>query len=127
MRYAVIIDDSRETAESLGKMLKLLGYEVSIALGPRRGLESMTRRLPDVIFLDIHMQGVEGTEICRYIRRDPRTASVPVVVISSDTQETMIAQVREAGATAFIPKPIGLETLERTLQDLESPPEPGLS
>ncbi len=114
-RFALVIDDNRDTADSLTQMLILLGYETRVAYGPLRAIEGFVRRFPDVILLDIHMQGVSGVEICRYLRRDPRTAHVPVVAISSDTQESLVADVRAAGANAFLPKPIDIEALERAL------------
>jgi len=122
-RFALVIDDSRETADSLVQMLALLGYETRVAYGPLRAIESFTRRQPDVILLDIHMQGVSGVEICRYLRRDPRTAHVPVVAISGDTQESLVASARAAGANAFLPKPIDLEALESALQTIFPPDE----
>jgi CheY-like chemotaxis protein len=81
-----------------------------------------------VILLDLHMQGVDGVEVCRYIRRDPRFTHVPVLAISSDTQETMIARIRAVGANGFLAKPIELEALERALTQLEKSyvsPRPG--
>jgi CheY-like chemotaxis protein len=88
----------------------------------------MTQRTPDVILLDLHMQGVDGVEVCRYIRRDPRFMHVPVLAISSDTQEALIARIRAAGANGFLAKPIELEALEKALAQLETPltpPRPG--
>ena len=122
-RFALVIDDSRETADSLEQMLALLGYETRVAYGPLRAIEGFAHRFPDVILLDIHMQGVSGVEICRYLRRDPRTAHVPVVAISSDTQESLVASMRAAGANAFLPKPIDLEALESALQTIFPPDE----
>ena len=122
-RFALVIDDSRETADSLVQMLALLGYETRVAYGPLRAIEGFTRRQPDVILLDIHMPGLSGVEICRYLRRDPRTAHVPVVAISGDTQESLVASARAAGANAFLPKPIDLEALESALQTIFPPDE----
>jgi CheY-like chemotaxis protein len=127
-RYALIIDDNREIGQSMARMLDLLDYEVRVSTGPRTALLSMTQRTPDVILLDLHMQGVDGVEVCRYIRRDPRFMHVPVLAISSDTQEALIARIRAAGANGFLAKPIELEALEKALAQLETPltpPRPG--
>jgi twitching motility two-component system response regulator PilH len=86
------------------------------------GLQALGQIKPDLIVLDLHMQGVNGIEICRYIRRDPRLADVPVLAISSDNQEIMIAAVREAGANAFLNKPITIEALESALKQTQPPP-----
>jgi CheY-like chemotaxis protein len=109
---ALVIDDHRETADGLSEMLALLGHAVRVALGPRPALEALAQRVPDVIFLDIHMAGLDGVEVCRYIRRDPRTARALIVAISSDTQPDLIHRVRAAGADGFLAKPIDLAELE---------------
>jgi CheY-like chemotaxis protein len=62
---------------------------------------------------------MDGVEVCRYIRRDPRIAGVPVIAISSDTQPTLIERARLAGANGFLSKPIEIETLEEVLRAVE--------
>lgn len=118
MPYALVIDDSREVADSLGSMLRLLNYEVRVALGPRPALEAMAARVPDVIFLDIHMAGIDGVEICRNIRRDRRTSHVIIIGISSDNQPSLIVRVRNAGADGFLAKPIELAQLEEVTVEI---------
>lgn len=119
-RFAFIIDDNRLIAKSLMQMLELLGYRVQAAYGSLAGIQALEQIVPDIILLDLHMQGVNGVEVCRYIRRDPRLAKVPVLAISSDNQEAMITGVREAGANAFLGKPIAFEALEKVLKQIES-------
>lgn len=118
MPDALIIDDHLETAEGLRWMLALLAYDVQVAPGARPALEALAQHVPDVIFLDIHMPGLDGVEVCRYIRRDPRTARVIIVAISSDTQPTLIARVREAGADGFLSKPVDMRELEDVTQEI---------
>jgi two-component system sensor histidine kinase TorS len=112
MTEALVIDDNRDAADGLRGMLAVLGYEAHTALGPRAALEALAQHVPDVIFLDLHMDGLDGVEVCRYIRRDPRTARVIVVAISSDTQPALVERVRAAGADGFLAKPIELPLLE---------------
>jgi CheY-like chemotaxis protein len=119
MSFAYIIDDCRETADSLCQWLSLLDYETRVALGPLAAIEALTRRVPDVIFLDIHMQGMDGVEVCRYIRRDPRTAEVAIIGMSSDTQPALVERVRLAGANGFLGKPLEFEALDEVLQAVE--------
>jgi CheY-like chemotaxis protein len=119
-RYALVVDDARIAAGTIAKSLNLLGYETKIAYGPRPALESIAHRLPDVILLDINMPGIDGVEVCRYLRRDPRTAKIPIIAISNDTQEETITEVRKAGANAFLPKPLDIDILEKTLKRLMS-------
>jgi CheY-like chemotaxis protein len=117
-RYALVVDDARVAAATIAEALQLLGYETHIAYGPRPAIESLNRRIPDVILLDINMPGMDGVEVCRYLRRDPLTAKVPIIAVSSEVEETIVAQVRQAGANAFLSKPIDMDALERALQDV---------
>ena len=120
MNYALVIDDNRDAADSLSQWLNLLDYDTRVALGPLAGIEVLSERVPDVIFLDIHMQGMDGVEVCRYVRRDPRTADVPIIGISSDTQSSLVERVRLAGANGFFGKPLEFEALEEVLRAVET-------
>jgi CheY-like chemotaxis protein len=119
-RLAFIIDDNRMIAKSLGQMLNLLGYEVQAAFGSLMGLQMLGKITPDLILLDLHMQGVNGIEVCRYIRRDARLHNIPIIAISSDNQEALIDGVREAGANFFLGKPIEFDALESVVRRIET-------
>jgi CheY-like chemotaxis protein len=119
MPIAYVIDDNRLSADSLAQWLGLLNYETRVMLGPLTAIEALAGRLPEVIFLDIHMQGMDGVEVCRYIRRDPRLAAVPIIGMSSDTQSSLVERVRLAGANGFLCKPIEYEALEGVLRAVE--------
>ena len=120
-RYALVVDDTRIAATAIARALNLLGYQTKLAYSPRVAIESLVQRMPDVILLDINMPGIDGVEVCRYLRRDPRTEKIPIIAMSSEAQEETVTQVREAGANAFLAKPIDIDTLERTLNGLLKP------
>jgi len=115
-RHALVVDDARVAAATIAQALQLLGYEAEIAYGSRAAVESLAQRIPDVILLDINMPGVDGVEVCRYLRREPRTAKTLIIAMSSEAQAETINQAYEAGANVFLPKPIEIDTLERTLK-----------
>ncbi len=120
-RYALVVDDTRIAATTIAQALNLLGYQTQVAYSPRVAIESLVQRMPDVILLDINMPGIDGVEVCRYLRRDPRTEKIPIIAMSSEAQEETVTQVREAGANAFLAKPIDIDTLERTLNGILKP------
>ncbi len=117
-RHALVIDDNRQAADMLAKALTMLGFRTLVAYGPRTAIQGFTQHFPNVILIDMHMQGVEGDEVIRYLRRDPRTARVPIIAMSSDNQPEIIERFRLAGANAFLVKPIGMEALEGALRDI---------
>ena len=118
-KRALVVDDSRTAALALAQMLDLLGFSVTIASGSREAVQKLLDGgVPDVVFLDVNMPGLSGLEVCSYIRREPATANVPIVVVSSESQPEQVASAMEAGATAFIPKPATMEALEETLRSI---------
>jgi CheY-like chemotaxis protein len=119
-KTAFVIDDNRLIANQMVQMLGLLGYEAKAAYGSLPGLQALGQIKPDLIVLDLHMQGVNGIEVCRYIRRDPRLHNIPIIAISSDNQDVMIDGVREAGANFFLGKPIEFEALETVVRRIET-------
>jgi CheY-like chemotaxis protein len=114
-RYALVVDDTRIAATTIAQALTLLGYQAEVAYSPRVAIESISKRVPDVILLDINMPGIDGVEVCRYLRRDPHTEDVPIVAMSSEAEEETVDRVYEAGANAFLAKPIDIDILERAL------------
>lgn len=116
-KKAFVVDDNRNSAEVLSKMLMMLDIEPFICLGPREAIQRLSGDLPDVILLDVNMPGISGLEVVRYIRRDPRIANLPVIIVSSDAQTIEIANAISAGANVFLPKPVNFERLELALKD----------
>jgi CheY-like chemotaxis protein len=112
---ALVVDDNRETADGIVKMLSLIGFQARPVYSPRLAIETMSKGLPDLLVLDVHMQGVDGGEVIRFIRRDPLLASVPILAVSSDTQDAIVAGILSAGANAFLPKPVEYDDLETTV------------
>ena len=126
MLYNVlIIDDDRRTADSLAAQVGVLGHTVAVAYGPRMALRQLSQVIPDVILLDINMPGVNGLEVLRFLRRDPPTASVPVIVITANDSREMRLAARDAGANFYLVKPPMLDEIEGALDravSLNPPP-----
>ena len=88
------------------------------ALRGRRGVELARERVPDLVLLDLHLPDIPGEEVLRELRADPRTASLPVVVISADATERSVARLRAAGAEAYLTKPLDIDEFLATLDRL---------
>lgn len=118
MPTALVIDDHRPTADSMCQMLRLLGVSARPAYGPRDALMLLGEFLPDIIFLDIRMPGVDGFEVLAYLRREPRLSRVPVVIVTSDDQPETATKARRTGALLTMIKPASVEGLESVLKKL---------
>lgn len=128
MLYNVlVVDDNKRSAQGLAAMIGVLGHTVGVAYGPRMALQRLNEVIPDVIFLDVNMPGISGLEVLRYLRRDPYTRNVPVVIISANDAREDIQQAREAGANYYITKPPTLEAIEAALDAIKPAigPTPG--
>jgi two-component system cell cycle response regulator DivK len=118
MKQALIVDDSRQMADTLAQMLGFLDIQSKPAYGSRGALVALKEYVPDIVFLDLNMPGVTGFDVLMFIKREPRLAKVPVVVVSSDDQPESMERARQAGASAYIVKPPTLDILEDTLKAL---------
>lgn len=128
MLYNVlVVEDDRQTAESLAAQLGVLGHTVAISLSPRAALQQLNQVIPDVIFMDMNMPGVNGLEVLRFLRRDPTTAAVPVVIVSAEEEDEIKKAAREAGANHYIVKPPTIEQLEEALANVIKLTPPGVS
>jgi CheY-like chemotaxis protein len=116
--YILIIDDNRLIADNLVRMLKVLGLSARAVYGAPTAMQALNGPLPALVMLDLHMQGINGVEVCRFIRRNPATAALPVLGMSSDNQPDLIKTILDAGANLFLPKPVRIEDLEVALVKL---------
>jgi len=118
MTEALIIDDNRSTADALLQMLNLLHVPARVAYGSSAAMSLLSSFTPGLILLDITMPGVDGIEVLGFLRREPRLAGVPVLVITLDDQPETRERALKRGANAVIIKPATLEVLEDNLRKL---------
>ena len=116
MTTALVIDDNREAADTIGSMLSYLNVEPQIAYGPRAAMLILQDTKPDIVFMDINMPGVDGFEVLGYLRRFPQMQNTPVVFVTADSQPETAGRVRKTGALLIIIKPITMEGLETALR-----------
>ena len=120
-RKVVIVDDDRETRELLQAALEDKGYQVVLAQSGLRLISYLHVDRPDVILLDVVMSWIDGFELCRALKRNPRFESIPVVFISGRSERAAIDEGLACGAAAYFPKPIDLDELLHKLDELTTP------
>lgn len=114
-RRVLVVDDSRDGAESLGMMLELAGHEVALA---HDGLEAMERGelyQPDVILMDVGMPRLNGLDATRQIRQTPWGQTISIIALTGWGQECDREQSRDAGCNGHLIKPVSLESLHEVL------------
>jgi PleD family two-component response regulator len=114
--FALVIDDSRDIADSLCSMLDMFGLHARAVYGTRSAMLALEKITPTLVLLDLLMPGMTGFEVLSYVRREPRLSEVPVFIVSSENQRETVARALTEGATAFIRKPVSVDTLEAALK-----------
>ena len=116
----LIADDNADMREYLTNLLRNSGYHVSEVEDGQQALEAIRGQVPDLVISDVMMPGMDGLQLVAALRRDPRTAAVPVVLLSARAgQEASIEGLR-AGADDYLVKPFAAaELLARVRANIE--------
>ena len=101
----LVIDDSPTIVALLKRMLQQNQLDVLEAFDAESGIEIARREIPDLIFLDIVLPGMDGFNALRTLRRDPITKHLPIIMISGNAQATEQFYVQRIGADDFMKKP----------------------
>jgi CheY-like chemotaxis protein len=119
--HVLIVEDNRDSAESLKMLLELLGHQVSVVHDGLAALESAGRAIPDVMLVDIGLPGIDGYEVARRARKDPRLRDVALVALTGyGSAEDKRAAV-DAGFDHHLVKPIDPDALEGLVSRLKRP------
>jgi twitching motility two-component system response regulator PilH len=114
----LVVDDSATIRAVLGKMLSQDGYEVLKAPDGQNAVEMAQSQFPDLIFLDIVLPGMSGFAVLRALRRDTRTRTTPIIMMSGNQQATEQFYVQRFGADGFIKKPFGRAEVFHSIRSL---------
>lgn len=117
-RLALIVDDSRSACRFLAKLLAEQGLESESVNSAEDALEYLRDKKPDVIFLDHNMPGMNGLETVRIIKGNPETATIPVLMYTTQEGEVYLGQARALGAVDVLSKDNVHERLEESLARL---------
>jgi DNA-binding response OmpR family regulator len=117
MATILVVDDELLTAEMLSTFLKLMGHKSVEAYSSRQAWDKLAYTEPDAILLDIMLPDTNGLETCRMLRQEKQWADVPIIMISA-VAPPMNREADEAGADAYLIKPINLQKLKTTLESV---------
>ncbi len=117
-KSALIVDDSRTAREALRRMLEVHELRVETAESAEAALLFLTAHRPDVIFMDHMMPGMDGFQAVKAIKENPSTATIPVMMYTSQSGALYVGQARALGAVGVLPKqikPVEVTEVLRTL------------
>jgi len=107
----ILVEDEPDMADLVALRLKREHYEVEVAHDGVTGLDKIRSRPPDLVLLDIMLPRLSGTEVLKELRDDPRTASVPTIMLTARTEEADVVVGLELGADDYVTKPFSMSVL----------------
>lgn len=102
----LLVDDDLDTLRLVGLMLQRQGYQIRAASDGPQALAMVESEIPDLVLLDIMMPDMDGYEVARRLRADPRTADIPIIMFTAKAQIDDKVMGFEAGADDYLTKPI---------------------
>lgn len=115
MARILFVDDDPLTLETLRKSVSLFGHEALLTNSGGAAHNTARTQLPDLILTDMHLPDMGGLELVEKLKGDPTTAHIPVIVLSASAEMDARELSQEAGAEAFIAKPIRLQALQELI------------
>lgn len=101
----LVIDDEEDILELLEYNLTREGHKVTCVSTGEDGLKLVRSTVPDLIILDLMLPGVDGLEVCRVLKNDPKTLHIPIIMLTAKGEEADIVTGLEIGADDYITKP----------------------
>jgi chemosensory pili system protein ChpA (sensor histidine kinase/response regulator) len=117
-RKIMIVDDSVTVRKVTTRLMERQGWEVTTAKDGVDAVNQLQNIYPDVVLLDIEMPKMDGFEVLRTVRRDPRLANLPIIMITSRTGEKHKQQALELGVNRFLGKPFQEANLISTIDEV---------
>src|SRR6516165_1766455 len=122
-KRALIVDDSKSARLFLARVLEKYDIDVDSAESAEAAIDYLSSNRPDVIFMDHLMTCMDGLQAVRAIKNDPRTATIPIMMYTSQEGEVYLGQARALGALGVLPKQIKPADVSKVLYQLHLVPD----
>ena len=112
----LVVEDDAQINELVGAYVQIAGYEYRAALDGATALAAVRERLPSLIILDLMLPDTDGFEVCKLLKSDKDTASVPVVMLTALDRDEQRKKGMECGAIKYMTKPFDPDQLIETIR-----------
>src|SRR5882672_6359564 len=123
IKRALIVDDSKSARVFLARILEKYEIDVDSAENAEAAIEYLGHHRPDVIFMDHMMPGMDGFQAVQAIKNNPRTATIPIMMYTSQEGELYVGQARALGAMGVLPKQVRPVDVSKVLYELHLLPD----
>jgi two-component system phosphate regulon response regulator PhoB len=114
----MVVEDERDIQDIVAYNLQQAGYDVLLASRGDDAVRLAKQQKPDLVLLDLMLPGLSGKEVCQAIRRDPSTASTPVIMLTAKGEEVDRVVGLEVGADDYVTKPFSMRELLLRVQTI---------
>ncbi len=114
----LVVDDEEDIVELVELNLTREGYRVLGCTTGEKALEIAKSKLPNLIVLDLMLPGIDGLEVCRRLKRNPKTAHIPIVMLTAKAEEADVVAGLELGADDYVTKPFSGKILAARVRRL---------
>lgn len=104
-KRVLICDDTQTDRSNLERICRGAGYDIVLATSGHEAIDRARTVKPDLIFMDVNMEGMDGFAATRGLQRDPSTMQIPVVMVTSKGQKADLVWARMQGAKGYVVKP----------------------
>ncbi len=118
MTTILVVDDEEDIVELVELNLAREGYRVLGCATGEKALEIARSKRPNLIVLDLMLPGMDGLEVCRRLKTDPKTASIPIVILTAKGEESDVVAGLEVGADDYVTKPFSGKVLAARVRRL---------
>jgi CheY-like chemotaxis protein len=122
-KRALVVDDSKSARVILSRMLEKYDIEVDMAESAEQAIEYLKHARPDAIFMDHLMPGMDGLQAVHAIKSNPQTATIPIMMYTSQEGELYVGQARALGAMGVLPKQVRPVDVSKVLYELHLLPD----
>ena len=117
MRQVWVVDDDEEMNRAISLMLNMLDCEVTSFHNARSAAQKLlTGKTPHLLILDINMPEISGLDLLEFLRRRTEWKELPIVILSSESADSMVDKALQLGADAYVMKPVTIEELEKAME-----------
>jgi len=110
-KLILVVEDEADVLELVKYNLTREGFRVVTATCGENGLKSVAQKRPDLVLLDLMLPGMNGMDVCRQLKNDPKTAMIPVIMVTAKGDEADVILGLEVGADDYVPKPFSMKIL----------------
>lgn len=115
-KVIMVVDDSKTIRNIMALILQKLGHQVVMAASAMEALSTLTTVVPDLIFLDVTLPGMDGLDVCKVIKKNKAVQHVPVVMLSGNDEVFDKVLGHLAGAVDYLSKPFEPETIVKCIE-----------